>query len=655
MKVILAQHHGFCYGVKRAVKMAQDSIKVEGASYTLGPIIHNPQMVERLASEGVGMVNSLSEVDSGTIIIRSHGVGPETYDEAEQAGFNVIDATCPHVKKAQLAAHQLLEDGYQVVIVGEKCHPEVKSIFEWSGKQAIIIETEEEAKNLAFISRLGIVAQTTFSGDAFKKIVDILTNKSNDIKIERTICNATEQRQAAAIKLANDVDIMLVIGGKNSANTTRLAELCAKTGTVTYHIETVQELKDEWFIGFNKVGITAGASTPDWIIEEVYDKVQDMDNIVDESMKEIQVDDIIEGKVVGIHKNEVFVDIGYKAEGIIPITELAFPTPENVNDIVAIGDIIDVYILAVESEDGPKLSKLKADKVVAWDKIKKAFSYRERITGKVITVVKGGLSISVFGIRGFIPASQIDISFVEDLQVYVGKTLELIAIEVDQDKQKAVFSHRVILEEERKLQEKAIFDKLEINQVINGIVKRLTEYGAFVDIGGIDGLVHISELSWQRVKSPSEVVNVGDEVSVMVTNFDEKTKRISLSLKEVSRDPWLDKVEIFQEGASVGGLVTKIMNFGAFVLLENGLEGLIHLSELSEKHINKADEVVAMGDKLNVKIINIDKKNKRIGLSLVQAQQDVEHAEYQQYINMQSEATNTLGDKFGHLFKKMAD
>ncbi|MBP2633958.1 MAG: 4-hydroxy-3-methylbut-2-enyl diphosphate reductase [Firmicutes bacterium] len=655
MEVILAQHHGFCYGVKRAVKMAQDSIKEEGTSYTLGPIIHNPQMVERLANEGVGMVNSLSEADGGTIIIRSHGVGPETYAEAKQAEFHIIDATCPHVKKAQLAAHQLSEDGYQVIIIGEKCHPEVKSIFEWSGKQAIIIETEEEAENLAFISRLGIVAQTTFSGEAFKKIVDVLTDKSNDIKIERTICNATEQRQAAAIKLANDVDIMLVIGGKNSANTTRLAELCAKTGAVTHHIETVQELKNEWFIGFNKVGITAGASTPDWIIEEVYDKVKNMENVLNESMREIQIDDIIQGKVVGIHKKEVFVDIGYKAEGIIPSTELAFPIPENVNDIVAVGDVIDVYVLSVEGEDGPKLSKLKADKVVAWDKIENALSKKEIVKGKVVAVVKGGLSISIFGIRGFIPASQIDISFVEDLQAYIGKSLELIVIEADRDKQKAVFSHRIILENKRKIQEKAIFDKLEINQVINGVVKRLTDYGAFVDIGGIDGLVHISELSWERVKDPSEVVRVGDEVSVMVTKFDEKSKRISLSLKEVSRDPWLDKVELFKEGAIVSGSVTKIMNFGVFVLLENGLEGLIHLSELSEKHINKADEVVAIGDKINVKIINIDKKNKRIGLSLLQAQQEVEHAEYQQYIDMQSEPTNTLGDKFGHLFKKMAD
>ena len=273
MEVILAEHLGFCYGVKRATEIARQNASSDGSSSTLGPIIHNPQMVERLKNEGVGTVGSLEEMDDGLIIIRSHGVGPKVYEEAESRGLELVDATCPHVKKAQLSAKLLSEEGYTVVIVGEKNHPEVKSIFEWTAQDAYIIETEAEANALPRIGKLGIVSQTTFSGDRFRSIVSCLLEKSREIKILRTICTATDLRQAAALDLAEKVDVMLVIGGKNSANTTRLAQLCA-TKCKTYHIETVEELQDDWIKDVNKIGITAGASTPDWIIKEVYKQCQ---------------------------------------------------------------------------------------------------------------------------------------------------------------------------------------------------------------------------------------------------------------------------------------------------------------------------------------------------------------------------------------------
>jgi len=273
MEVILAEHLGFCYGVKRAIEIARQNASSDGSSSTLGPIIHNPQMVERLKNEGVGTVGSLEEMDDGLIIIRSHGVGPKVYEEAESRGLELVDATCPHVKKAQLSAKLLSEEGYTVVIVGEKNHPEVKSIFEWTAQDAYIIETEAEANALPRIGKLGIVSQTTCSGDRFRSIVSCLLEKSREIKILRTICTATDLRQAAALDLAEKVDVMLVIGGKNSANTTRLAQLCA-TKCKTYHIETVEELQDDWIKDVNKIGITAGASTPDWIIKEVYKQCQ---------------------------------------------------------------------------------------------------------------------------------------------------------------------------------------------------------------------------------------------------------------------------------------------------------------------------------------------------------------------------------------------
>ena len=271
MEVILADYLGFCYGVKRAIKLARDSASAEKKAYTLGPIIHNPQMVARLESEGVGTINNLDELEEGTVIIRSHGVGPDIYEEAEAKKLQIVDATCPHVKKAQMAAHSLVNEGYRVVIVGEKRHPEVRSIYEWSGKNAVIIESLAEVADLPQYGKMGIVAQTTFSGEKFKQIVAELMDKSNEVKIYRTICTATDQRQSAALKLAETVDVMLVIGGKNSANTTRLAQLCA-TKCRTYHIETVREIQDEWFADIEKIGITAGASTPDWIIKEVYKK-----------------------------------------------------------------------------------------------------------------------------------------------------------------------------------------------------------------------------------------------------------------------------------------------------------------------------------------------------------------------------------------------
>ncbi len=656
MKVILAKHHGFCYGVKRAVKIAQDSVSLEGKAYTLGPIIHNPQMVEKLANEGVGMVHSLDDIRQGTVIVRSHGVGPKVYEQAEEKGLTLVDATCPHVKKAQMAAYELSEAGYQVIIVGEKSHPEVKSIFEWSKNRAIIIEHEAELNDIVFFNKVGVVAQTTFSGEEFQKIVNSLIERVENVKVERTICNATEKRQEAAMELANQVDMMIVIGGKNSANTTRLAELCLKKNKHTYHIETVNEINDNWFNkGINTIGITAGASTPDWLIEEVYHKMNQMENFLGDDLKEIQQGDIVQGKIISIYNNEVFVDIGYKSEGIIPINELAFPQPENIEDIIKIGDKIDVFVVEVDGKNGLVLSKIRADKVVAWDKIKDAMLNKTVLELKVLEAVKAGLVLSVFGLRGFVPASQIDLHYIEDLTQYVGNAYSFIIIEVDKDKQKVILSRRSLLEIEKAKKENELFDSLAINQIFEGSVKRFVKYGAFIDIGGFDGLLHISDMAWHRVKDPAEIMSIGDIVKVMVTKIDKEARRISLSLKDIVRDPWLDKVDLIKEGMIVQGKVTKLMDFGAFVKFNGALEGLVRLNELTEKRIHKAEEVVNIGDDLKVKVIQIDRKNKRIGLSLLQVKQDAEREEFKKYIQHQEAVNDTLGDKFGHLFKNFSD
>ena len=653
MKVILAQHLGFCYGVKRAIKLARDSASPTVRTCTLGPIIHNPQMVEKLESEGVGMVQNLTEMTAGTIIIRSHGVGPQVYQEAEHSGLQVVDATCPHVKKAQLSAHALAEEGYAVVIVGEKQHPEVKSIFEWSGHMATVIESTEEASAIQPCGKLGIVVQTTFSGEKFKEIVAALIDKSSDIKIARTICTATDQRQAAAMDLAGSVDLMLVIGGKNSANTTRLAQLCSEK-CLTHHIETAEELQDCWFNEVEKVGITAGASTPDWIIKEVYKKVQDMESLLqEESMREIKEHEIIKGTIVLVTRDEAFIDIGYKAEVAIPRAELAYPAPESATDVVSTGDEIQVYVVSMGGEKGVVLSKVKADKFAAWNDITAIVDRKETVQAEVTQVVKGGLVAMVLGVRGFIPASQLELHFIKDLSVYIGQTLEVLPIELDIKKQRLVLSRRTLLEAARDKKQAELFESLSVNQILRGTVKRLVDYGAFIDIGGMDGLAHISDLSWERVKHPSDVLTVGDEVEVLVKNFDPTTKRISLSLKDTLRDPWLEKADHYKEGTCVKGTIVKLADFGAFMELEPKFDGLIHLGELSEKRISKAEEVVHVGDEVTVKILQIDKKAKRVALSLLKAEEDAEKAEYNQYMAGQEEKTATLGDALGDVFQKL--
>jgi 4-hydroxy-3-methylbut-2-enyl diphosphate reductase len=650
---MLADHRGFCYGVERAVKMAEECVGIDGNVATLGPIIHNPQVVKHLTAKGIGVVSTLRELESGTVIIRSHGAGPGEYRQAAEQGLKIVDATCPHVSKAQAVAREQMQQGYQVVVVGEKNHPEVKSIIAWTDDTAQVVETSEEAERIQDVPRLGIVAQTTFPPDRFEDIVRILKTKSEDVVVGRTVCRATELRQQAAVKLAAQCDVMVVVGGKNSANTSRLAELCRLAGTKVYHVETAAELEAEWFRGAKKAGITAGASTPDWLIEEVYQKMQEFDQDVNQEISKLEAGNVIKGTVVGVRHDEVFVDIGYKAEGVITLAELAFPQPEKAADVLNEGDVIDVYVMEVEgNEEVVKLSKIKADSIVAWDKLEQTMENKQPVEGKVLEVVKGGLSVSVFGVRGFVPASQLDLRFVADLAIFAGQTLSLLPIEIDRSKQRVVLSRRVILEEERRKREDELFAKIAPNQVVKGIVRRLTDFGVFVDIGGVDGLIHISDLAWHRVKSPAEIVNVGDEVEVVVLKVDTGARKISLSLKAVSRDPWFDMVDQLHEGQIVQGKVTKLSKFGAFVEVARGIEGLVHLSELDDRRVSNPDEVVHVGQEVPVKILSIDKNNKRVSLSIAQAKQEVERAEYSQYLEKDNSSFGfTIGDKLGHLFK----
>jgi len=382
--------------------------------------------------------------------------------------------------------------------------------------------------------------------------------------------------------------------------------------------------------------------------------VQDMESLLqEESVQEIKEHEVVKGTVVLVNHNEAFVDIGYKAEVAIPKSELTYPAPESAEDVVKVGDEINVFVVSMGGEKGVILSKVKADKFVAWDEIAGIVEKKETVEAKVTQVVKGGLVAAVNGVRGFIPASQLELHFVKDLSIYVGQTLEVLPIELDIRKQRLVLSRRTILEGEREKKQIAVFASLEAGQTITGIVKRIVDYGAFIDIGGVDGLAHISDLSWDRVKHPSDVLTVGQKVDVFVKNFDPETKRISLSIKDTIPDPWLDKAEHYNEGEHIKGQILKLTDFGAFMQIEQGFDGLIPMGELSEKHIAKAEEAVHVGDEVKVKILHIDKQKKRISLSITKAENDAETVECHDYMSNQEESQATLGDEVGDVLKKL--
>jgi 4-hydroxy-3-methylbut-2-enyl diphosphate reductase len=562
-----------------------------------------------------------------------------------------------------------------------------------------------------------VIAQTTQSVQNFKACVDELVGKVEDLKTFDTICTATEQRQKSARELAAKVDVMVVIGGRNSANTKRLAEICKEQGTATYHIETPDELQRQWFAGARRAGVTAGASTPDWLIEGVLTRMsefseekvtetvaetaqpveaeleestqavdeaaQGMAEVNEEAAEPVQgvtpeegktnevqmsefevnmptVGAIIKGKVVHVSNDEVLVDIDYKSEGRIPLNELSFITNANPEDIVSVGDEIYVKVLKVDDTEGNViLSKKRADADISWEQLEQLYKSGETLQAKVVQVVKGGLLVNV-GVRGFIPASHVSRGFENNLGKYVGQTLELKIIELDRSKNNVVFSHKQVLEEKHAKAKEEAFANLKPGMKVHGVVRRLTDFGAFVDIGGgVEGLLHVSEMAYSRVNHPSDVVAEGDEVTVMILGVDKERERISLGLKQTVPDPWTTVGERYAVGQKVTGEVTRVVDFGAFVKLEDGVEGLVHISELSHKHVAKAEDVVKPGDQVQVKVISVDPDARRIGLSIKELEpkpQAQPKPKQQQQPNLaegtdREELTTNIGDMFGDLFK----
>lgn len=630
MEIKRAAAAGFCFGVKRAIELALKACAENpGPIFTLGPLIHNPQVVRFLEEKGIKVVEELAAAQEGTLVIRSHGVEPEVLAAAQKLGLKVVDATCPFVKRAQELARELTAQGYTVVVVGDREHPEVKGIVGWTGGQARVVENPEEAALLPPLRRVGVIAQTTQPRENFVAVVGVLQRRMAEdtgeelaeIRVFNTICHATAERQQAARELARQVDVMVVVGGHNSANTRKLAAICRESGTPTYHIETAAELRAEWLAEARVVGLTAGASTPDWIIEEVEERMKELAANAQEEMaltdiRTLRGGEIIRGVVVAIDQDEVLVDVGGKTEGIIPLRELSCCEISSPHEVVRVGDEIDVWVVKAEDHEGRIiLSKGRADAEKAWVRLQEAFEKGTPVEGVVREVVKGGVIVDL-GVRAFLPASLVDRSYVEDLSQYLGQKVTCKVIELNRARKKVVLSRKAVLEEEYKRRRDELLNSLQEGAVVKGIVRRLTSFGAFVDLGGLDGLLHISEIAWHRVNHPSEVLKVGQEIEVKVIKIDRENEKVSLSRKQVIPDPWTTVAEKYPVGSLVEARVVRLAPFGAFVELEPGVEGLVHISHFADWHVEKPEDVLNEGDRVTLRVLSLDPATRRMRLSL---------------------------------------
>ncbi len=650
MEIIIADNAGFCFGVKRAVDMTTNELKnSEGNVYSLGPLIHNQQAVKEFEKRGLKTIDDIDGNKDGKVVIRSHGVSKAVISRMEELKLDILDSTCPYVKSVHKRVEEFQNQGYNIVIIGDPNHPEVIGINGWCDDKAFIVSSVEEAINLPNMDKVCIVSQTTNTQDKFQALSKIIESKGNEVQIFNTICNATNLRQESCKDLSQKVDAMIVIGGYHSSNTNKLVEVSKKYCNHVYHIETVDELPLQELLKFNKIGITAGASTPDWIIKEV---VETMDNInnnemmeaIENSFTRIHRGDILKGEVIFVTNDEVMVNINYKSDGIINKDELSNDPSIKPKDLFKPGDEIDVYVVRLDDGEGNVvLSSKRVDDFKNWDILEKLFNDKERVECKVINIVKGGLSVLVHGINGFMPVSQVSINYVSDLNPYKGKTLVSKVIDFDKEKKRVILSRKEVEREELNNKRKELWATLEVNQVVEGVVQRLTDFGAFVDLGGLDGLIHISDLSWNKVKNPSEVVKVGQKVLVRVLSLDKEKNRISLGLKQTVEEPWIAFSKNVSIGDVVDGIVVNLLDFGAFVRLNEGVDGLLHVSQISNEHIAKPSDALKIGDKLSVKVIDINGEDKKISLSLKEAlNKDMEIEESS--INTSIEPEVTIGD-----------
>ena len=634
MEIILAKTAGFCFGVNRAVELVEQAVRDGKRAATLGPIIHNHHVVQRFADLGVRQVNEIAEIEDGeTVIIRSHGVSRAAFEELERRGLAVIDATCPFVSRIHRIVEQEEQEGRQALIIGQKNHPEVQAIAGWCARP-LVFESPEELENWLTETPeranlpVSMVFQTTSTKELWEKCTSVAKKVCTNQKIFDTICGATEKRQEEAIALSRKCDAMVVIGDRTSSNTNKLATICRQNCSNVSLVDHAGELDLSLYSDAITIGITAGASTPAWIIKEVNKTMSEeikfegvaeesFAELLEQSIKTLNTGDKVVGIVTSISGNEVCVDLGTKHAGYIPVSEISNDPNAKADELFKVGDEIEVIVVRVNDGEGTAmLSKKRVDAVKIWDEIEAAKEEKAVVEGVVTEENKGGIVANVKGIRVFIPASQTGIAKGGDLSALVKQTVEMKITEVNRARRRVVGSIREVSREARKAAVEKIWAEIEVGNQYHGTVKSLTSYGAFVDIGGVDGMVHVSELSWNRIKTPADVVKVGDEIDVYVIAFDPEKKKISLGYKTAETNPWNVFTTNYQVGDVATVKVVKLMTFGAFAEIIPGVDGLIHISQIADRRIAKPEDVLAEGQEVEAKIIDIDGDNKRISLSI---------------------------------------
>lgn len=634
MQMNIAKTAGFCFGVDRAVKIAFEAAKAYPHTVTLGPIIHNPQIVAELEAKGVKAVFRPEDIpDGAAVVIRSHGVGQGIYDYLEEHHIPYVDATCPFVAKIHQIVKEQSRQGRQILIAGDQSHPEVQGIMGFcEGKvfpfqnlaqlQKMTEEIPDFAKNPSIL-----VAQTTFNLEEWRKSAFFAKKVYTNLIIFDTICNATEMRQQEAIVLAKKSDRMVVIGGRNSSNTRKLAEICSQY-CQTFHIEEAGELPRLNFLSDSVIGVTAGASTPACIIKEVQETMSEFitndemsfGEMLDQSFKSTYNGKKEMGTVVGVTPTEVQVDIGTKHTGYVPLSELTDDPSAKIEDLVKVGDQIELLVVRVNDVEGTVvLSKRRLDAIAGMMKVQDAAESGEILEGTVIEAVKGGIVVLSNGVRVFVPASQASLSRIENLEELVKQHVSMRILEckdIGRGRKRIIGSMKSVLKEQRKGLEEEFWKSVEVGKKYTGAVKSLTSYGAFVDLGGVDGMIHISELSWNRIKHPSEIVNVGDVLEVYVKEIEPDKHKISLGYKNEKDNPWEIMKSEYPVGTVTKVKIVSITTFGAFAQIIPGIDGLIHISQISSERVNKVSDVLNVGDEVEAKITEIDFEKKRVSLSM---------------------------------------
>ena len=636
-EIIRAENSGFCFGVKQAMEKTEEQIRIkesggtEGRIFTCGPLIHNTLVTDDLASRGVGIISGPEEAAAGdVVIVRSHGEAKSFFDKVEGTGIKVVDATCPFVKKIHVLAADAYNQGKKIIIVGDKNHPEVKGINGWCENSAVIVNSAEEAEDVIGGNYL-LVCQTTIKKELLDEVTAVLEKNGVDFKVRNTICNATTQRQKSCSQLAAQCDAMVVIGGRDSSNTRKLYQIAKKVCKNSIFVEKIEDLPLHEIKKYNKIGVAAGASTPECVIKEVIAtmsehitemnemNMMDLMDDIEKSLRLPRIGETVNGKVHQVTEKEIIVNMGCKKDGVIPKDEVTLEGDQKLADLFKEGDEIQAKVIKTDDGDGViLLSKKKLEVNAHWNEINEALENKSILNVKVVKQVNGGVIAAYKEVSGFIPLSQLSDKFVENAEEFMGKELAVRVTRVDQKKGRAVFSHKVILAEEKQKKVDEIWNGLNVDDVVEGKVMRFTDYGAFVDLGGIDGLLHISEISWGKLKHPQEVLAIGDTVKVKILSMNAEKGKISLGLKQTQPEPWTVIEENYQVGQVVSGKVVQIKEYGAFIELEPGLDGLVHISEVAHKRVTDIAEELTIGQTVDAKILEIDTERKRISLSIKQ-------------------------------------